>query len=147
MLWMFVFNICVFKRTQTVFTVACLQVYFREGQKIKYFFEDIWGQPPPAPCRTVGSTFNTEEQWSPSYINVFIRFWHTVLFELIRTVKQLLFLVIFPDFRESSQGRNQNFSMKPVYLLLLIFEGTITMFGLYITQILALISIILMLCQ
>ena len=52
---------------------------------------------------------------------------------LMETVKLLLFPAIYPDFRASSQGRNWNFSMKAVYLLLVIFGGTMPMFGLYIT--------------
>ena len=74
-------------------------------------------------------------------------FSYAVLFALMKTVKLLLFLVIYPEFSESSQGRNWNFSMEPVYLLLVIFEGTMPMFGLYITYILVLMSIILVLYQ
>ena len=36
-------------------------------------------------------------------------FSYTVLFELMETVKLLLFLAIYADFSESSQGRNWNF--------------------------------------
>ena len=50
-----------------------------------------------------------------------IRFSYTALFELMKTIKLLLFLAIFPDFSESNQGRNWNFSMKLVYLLLLSY--------------------------
>ena len=53
----------------------------------------------------------------------------------MKTVKLLLFLAIYPEFSEKSQGRNWNFSMKPVYLLLVIFEGTMPMLGLYIKYI------------
>ena len=53
--------------------------------------------------------------------NVLVRFSYTVLFELMKTIKLLLFPAICPDLSETSRGRNWNFSMKPVYLLLLSY--------------------------
>ena len=58
-------------------------------------------------------------------------FSYTALFALMETVKLLLFLIIWLDFSESSQGRNWNSSVKPVYLLLVIFECAMPMFGLF----------------
>ena len=92
-----------------------------------------------------GSTFNKDPL--PISFNLLARFSYTVLFALMKTVKLLLFLAIYPEFSEKSQGRNWNFSMKPVYLLLVMFEGTMPMLGLYIKYILVLKSIILVLCQ
>ena len=47
----------VFKRPQTIFTVVCLQVYYRAGQNI--FFEEISDQPLGF-HKLAGSTFNIE---------------------------------------------------------------------------------------
>ena len=134
MLWVFLFKLWVFYRTQTVFTVVCLQVYYRESQN-KYFFEEIW-DPPQTLRQLVGSTFNIEGQWSSSYIYVLIRY--SYMIHIIVCVDEncqaaILFLAICPGFSNGSQGRNWNFTMKPVYLLLVIFEGTMPMLRLYIT--------------
>ena len=78
---------------------------------------------------------------------MFLSGFHIQYCALMKAVKLLLFLAIYLDFSESIQGRNWNFSMKPGFLLLVIFEGTMPMFGLYITYILVLKSIIFVLCQ
>ena len=108
------------------------------------FFEEIWDQR-FVNCKLVGSTFNND----PLAIsfNLYIRFSYTVLFALMKTVKLLLFLGIYPEFSGSNRGRNWNFSMKPVYLLLVIYEGTMVMLDLHITYILVVKSIILVPCQ
>ena len=80
-------------------------------------------------------------------LNVLISFSYTVLFALMKTVKLLLFLAVYPDFSESSQGRNWNFSIKLAYSMLIISEVTMPIFGLCITYILVLKSIILVLCH
>ena len=109
----FLFKVWVFKRPQTIFTVVCLQVYCREGQN-KYFLR---------------LNFYHRKQWSPNYINQsmflsgFHRYSYTALFELMKTVKLLLFVAICADFSESSQVRNWNFSMKPIYFLPLSYHG------------------------
>ena len=137
-------------RAQTVFTVACLQVYYREGQN-KYFlwkFETSYQY--FVNFQVLLLTYTQRRTMIPQpqlSFNVLIRFSYTVLFALVKTSKLLLLLAICSDFSESSQGRNWNFSIKPVYLLLSTSEGTIPMLSLYITQILVLKSIILVLCQ
>ena len=97
-----------FQKSSDYFYSCLSSGYYRDGQN-KYFW---------------GSTFDIEKN-DPLAISVsqcsysLIRFSYTALFELMKTVKLLLFLAICPDFSESSHSRNWNFSMKPVYLLLL----------------------------
>ena len=75
-----------------------INIFLRKFQTIHYVL---------ALRKLVGSKYR--KQSSPSYINVLLRFSYTVLFELMKTVKLLLFLPICPDFSDSSQGRNWNF--------------------------------------
>ena len=121
MLWIFLFNVWIFMRTQDCFYSCLSSGLLWRGSK-SFFCDEISDQP-LALHKLVASTFNIERQWSPNYINVLFRISYTVLFQLMKTVKLLLFLAFCPDCSESSQDRNWNFSMKPFYFLLLSYDS------------------------